>query len=349
MKLQELTMEALEIPLKVNFQHATASRSQTESVLVTAATAGGNTGRGEGCPRSYVTGENIESCLRFFEANRNKLLTITSLADLQRWLDFHRTAIDANPAACCAVELALLAVLAAEQSVSVEALLGQPELAGEFHYTAVIGAADPRVFAGQLQQYLQYRFTTFKVKLFGRPEVDQANVATLQQYLRGGEQIRADANNLWSESSQAIAYLQQLDFGFTAVEEPLGKGQLAGCRDIARALGIPVILDESFTRLSDFDGLADQPGEWIVNLRVSKMGGILRSLAIAGEARRRGIRLIIGAQVGETSLLTRAALTVANGCRDILLAQEGAFGTRLLEHDLVDPPLEFGVGGILRV
>ena len=64
------------------------------------------------------------------------------------------------------------------------------------------------------------------------------------------------------------------------------------------------------------------------------MGGILRSLAIAEEAKARGIPIIIGAQVGETSILTRAALTVANQYRDILLAQEGAFGTYLLEHDI---------------
>ena len=41
-------------------------------------------------------------------------------------------------------------------------------------------------------------------------------------------------------------------------------------------------------------------------------------------------------------MLTRAALTVANSARDILIAQEGAFGTHLLAHDVIDPPLMFG-------
>ena len=77
------------------------------------------------------------------------------------------------------------------------------------------------------------------------------------------------------------------------------------------------------------------------------MGGILRSLAIAEEAKARGIPIIIGAQVGETSILTRAALTVANQYRDILLAQEGAFGTYLLKQDITDSPLMFGKRGTL--
>jgi len=72
-------------------------------------------------------------------------------------------------------------------------------------------------------------------------------------------------------------------------------------------------------------------------------------LRIVDAARAAGIGLIIGAQVGETSLLTRAALTVAQAARDILVAQEGAFGTLLLEGDVCDPPLMFGRGGVLDV
>jgi len=77
------------------------------------------------------------------------------------------------------------------------------------------------------------------------------------------------------------------------------------------------------------------------------MGGLLRSLAIADRARGAGVGIIVGAQVGETSLLTRAALTVARASGDALVAQEGAFGTFLLERDICEPPLMFGRGGVL--
>ena len=77
------------------------------------------------------------------------------------------------------------------------------------------------------------------------------------------------------------------------------------------------------------------------------MGGLLRSLEIVHAARARGIRVIVGAQVGETSLLTRAALTVATAAGGALVAQEGAFGTHLLQYDVCTPPLMFGDGGTL--
>lgn len=78
-----------------------------------------------------------------------------------------------------------------------------------------------------------------------------------------------------------------------------------------------------------------------------KNGGLIRSLELARAAGQRGLHLIVGAHVGETSVLTRAALSVARSNRTILLAQEGAFGTHLLARDLVERPLMFGVGGVL--
>ncbi len=46
--------------------------------------------------------------------------------------------------------------------------------------------------------------------------------------------------------------------------------------------------------------------------------------------------------------LTRAALTVATAAGDALVAQEGAFGTLLLAHDICEPPLMFGAAGVLN-
>jgi L-alanine-DL-glutamate epimerase-like enolase superfamily enzyme len=109
------------------------------------------------------------------------------------------------------------------------------------------------------------------------------------------------------------------------------------------------VLDESVLRIGQLEALRAKPDYWIVTVRVSKMGGLHRSLAIIESARQSSIGVIVGAQVGETSLLTRAALTVARAAGDALIAQEGAFGTRLLTRDVCDPPLMFGDGGVLDV
>ena len=49
----------------------------------------------------------------------------------------------------------------------------------------------------------------------------------------------------------------------------------------------------------------------------------------------------------DLAYMTRVALSVAQAAGDRLIAQEGAFGTHLLQHDVCTPPLLFGAGGTL--
>lgn len=348
MKLTSLTMEELNIPFKMQFQHSSAARYSTEAVLVTAKTIEGAQGLGEGCPRSYVTSETLATVQEFFAAHHNKFLKIGSLEALRVWIDSNVAEIDKNPAAFCAVELALLDVLAKEAGQSVEALLALPELTGEFQYTGVLGIKNPEHFRAQLQQYLDLGFRDFKVKVFGESAIDQTNTETLKACGHDDIRVRLDANNLWSSPSEVIEYIRDLNFPIFAVEEPLGSFDYDGCRAVFEQLETAVILDESFTREEMFQHIQGSPAPWIVNLRISKMGGLIRSLAVAARARNLNIPIIIGAQVGETSILTRAALTIANAYRDNLIAQEGAYGTHLLENDVIDPPIMFGQRGILN-
>ena len=134
-----LTIKKLEIPFKQAFAHATATRSCTESILVTAKSSKGVIGVGEGCPRKYVTGETIETTTSFFYSHREAWEQFRSLEDLKAWMTTNRQRIDMNPASWCAVELALLDRWGQEHGQSIEAFLNLQELIGKFQYSAVLG------------------------------------------------------------------------------------------------------------------------------------------------------------------------------------------------------------------
>lgn len=347
MKISSFHLTPLEIPFNHTVAHASASRSVTESVLVTVHSAEGLVGVGEGCPRRYVTGESVESVRAFVEAHWHTWEQCSTLNDLQRWAASHEALIDRNPAAWCAVETACLDLLGREAGCPIESLLCLPSLAGAFRYSAVLGTDNPGTFQKQLSHYLALGFTDFKVKVTGNFAVDRHKIDRLKEAPGAGLRIRLDANNLWTTPREASDYVSQLGYPFSAIEEPLQVGDNEGCRTLSRELGLPIILDESVLRVGQFRSIQDTPSCWIVNLRVSKMGGLLRSLAVAERAKEVGIPIIIGAQVGETSILTRVALTVASAYRDRLAAQEGAFGTYLLEREICRPVLMFGKGGWL--
>ena len=346
--INRIQFSELKIPFKVAFRHASAERSETETVWIDTTASDGTAGRGESCPREYVTGETMATARAFVEKHEIDVRReITSLATLRAWAASHIKTIDANPAAWCAMELALLDLLGKQAGAPVEALLSMPILSGAFRYTAVLGDASPDAFRAMAERYRKMGFTDFKVKLSHDSERDRQKLSVFESW--PSVRVRADANNLWRNADDAIAAVQSLGFRFFAIEEPIGKNRHSELSELSRALDCPVILDESCTRREDLTRLNDPATQWLINVRVSKMGGIIRALEVVEAARARGIRVIVGAQVGETSLLTRAALTVARAAGASLVAQEGAFGTFLLERDICDPPLMFGAGGVLDV
>jgi L-Ala-D/L-Glu epimerase len=346
----KLVLNQITIPFRMKFRHASAERAETSSLWVEAISESGLIGYGESCPRSYVTGETIASAQVFFSQYQNTIChEISNLSALRTWAIKHQNELNANPAAWCAIELAILDLLAKQEKKSIEHFLNLPALHDNFQYSAVLGDAGIDTFKLNAEQYFQQGFTDFKLKLSGKIERDKDKMAVMRQHANKLLRVRVDANNLWKNASEAIKFLRALNYPFFAVEEPLQPNTYSELALIAQALNCKIILDESFLRVEQFANLQNSSQHWLINLRISKMGGLLRSLAIIESARKLGIGLIIGAQVGETSLLTRAGLTAALAASDILIAQEGAFGTHLLESDICSPPLMFAKAGLLNV
>ena len=345
--MSTLRFARLAIPFRQRFRHSSAERAETEAIWVEAS-RGVHRGVGEGCPREYVTGESVASARRFLmEHQRSWETSFDTLEDLAAWVYTHEPVIDSNPAAWCAVELAYLDLFGRQRGESVEHILSLPPCQGAFRYTAVVGDTDGDTFNQLVARYREMGFSDFKLKLSGHLDRDLEKISLLKGHGVSECKVRVDANNLWTDTAEAIDHLSAMDVPFWGIEEPLALGGLDPLRAISRETGCRIILDESFFRTAQLESVASDPDTWILNVRVSKMGGILRSLAVLAGAAERDLPVIIGAHVGETSLLTRAGLLVAHAAGESLAGQEGAFGTLLLAEDVCDPPLMFGMDGVL--
>lgn len=346
MRLKSITVTELKIPFKSSFKHASAERSVTGAVIAIAESCDGIVGYGEGCPREYVTGESIASCKAFIAQYSGSILKLHSVESIISWVAQNDELINRNPAAWCAVETALLDLLGKSSAVSIDKLLGLPDIRDPLSYAAVLGVSQAKAFDAQLAQYVCLRMKDFKIKVSGDRKADSRNIKAVQAAVPVAR-IRIDANNLWSSADEAYEHISALNAQLWAIEEPLAANQYASSKQVGDRLNCKVILDESFQRTEQFQHVESNPSFWIPNIRISKMGGLIRSLLDAKRCRELGMRIIIGSQVGETSLLTRVALSLANANRDILESQEGAFGTYLLERDVTSAPLMFSKDGVL--
>jgi len=328
------------VPFRAAFSHASATRSRAENLLVRVEDAEGRAGLGEGCPRAYVTGETPAAAAAAVVRWRPDLLRIDGVDSLRAWLEGRREEIDRAPSAGCAVELALLDLFARQAEIPVEDLLGWPRLERPLTVTAIYGRAPTPVFLLQHARFIAAGMVDAKLKLSGREASDGRRAARLAR--RG--RVRLDANNLWPDAARALAGLEGAAPHAWAVEEPVRPRDWAGLARVGRESGLAVILDESFAGPRDLDQM-DAEVRYLVNLRLSHLGGLLRTLEAFEAARARGVDVILGAHVGETSLLARAGLAVAAVAGVHLAGYEGAYGTWLLKRDPAVPSLTFGRDG----
>ena len=146
----------------------------------------GLVGYGEGCPRPYVTGETLDHCERFFNRHSEQVSTdVRDLPSLKAYRKDHEMDIAANPAAWCAIELALLDLIARMQQVPVERLLGLPDLSGSFRYTGVLGVDAPEAFARKLQAHRSLGMHDYKLKWNADNASSRARLEQIQSAVPG--------------------------------------------------------------------------------------------------------------------------------------------------------------------
>jgi len=352
--LRNIRIDALplRVHLKTKFRHAGADRTDGESIWVR---AGRNEifGYGEGCPRSYVAGDDLDSSLamireRFVSGDQ----IFTSFDDMVGFAQNNKDLIDHFPSAWCALEMALLDLFARERNQSVESFLGLGSVERKGRYSAVLGDDRTWRYTYLTDQYMIRGMTDFKVKVNGKLEKDQKKLDIIAHLAAdhglGKLRIRLDANNLWAgRADEAITHITALKGDFFAVEEPVGAGDVEGMSLVSTETGLAIILDESLLTMENLDRFNGVQGNYIVNVKISRVGGLMRALALIEALKKRGMKIIVSCHVGETSLLTRAALIAAAAAGDHLIALEGAFGDYLVEWEPVKPMLRFGHRGSL--
>jgi L-alanine-DL-glutamate epimerase-like enolase superfamily enzyme len=214
----------IKIPLKQTFKHASANHMSSDSIIVEIV-RNNISGLGEGCPRPFISGETPETALKWISEHRAEMETITDFEKLKTWTGENSPIIDKNPAAWCAVELALLDLFAKERKCPVETLLYGPISSEIFQYTAVLGDNPGPLFRKTLFKYLIAKFSDFKIKINGTfsdsKKIDE--LKRLSRFMgRHLPRLRLDANNVWKNNlDKACEHLAGIDYPLFAVEEPL--------------------------------------------------------------------------------------------------------------------------------
>ena len=347
MWLKKIDLYLLQIQLCMPIKHYLAERTHSENLVVKVVTDSGVVGFGEGIARQYVTGEVMEASLRFLQDHLIPQLNgfhpsgpsdlIEALAELLS--EDNRAQA---PAACCALELAILDAAGKTWSQSVAQMLGggdQPLI-----YSAVIPMMSPPSFHRLLHLIRDMEMSFVKIKVGNERDTE---VLSLAREILGHEvDLRVDANGAWSSEEAQKRIAAMMAYGISAVEQPVPKEDIQGLKRVSEQVEIPIIADESLCLERDAKKLTSLDACQVFNLRLSKCGGILAANRLYEIARKKEIAAQLGCQVGETGILSAAGRQLASSRK--LLYLEGSYSSYLLQDDIVNEPVEFGPGGVAQ-
>ena len=354
MRINGATIFCLRIPFVEAFRHSTSARSFSDSIVLRVTAEDGTVGYGEGVARPYVTGETVKSLVSHianrlwpavaranFSAISRSHDPLSALSSINESLPDHSTdGVIAWHGARTAIELALVDCLLRSEGLSLGEIL--PAKRSSVTYSGVITAGSMEAAVKHARYFKLFGLKDLKIKIDRVNPVER--VAAIRRTVGAETSLRVDANGAYDLVTATRVLSALNEFGVDAAEQPIGRCHPNDLARLRESSPIPIMADESLVTLEDAGALIDAHACDYFNLRVSKCGGIIRTLQIAALANSAGVRLQLGSHVGETAILSAAGRSLAAHLDHVEFV-EGSYGKLMLAEDISQDSVVFGYAG----
>jgi len=310
----------LSVPLREPFVIASGRIDVTRAVLVRATLedeAGHRAvGLGEAAALPPVTHEDQPELLELIGRAARALAGIT-LASLPEAAAKLEETVPDSAVARAGLEGAVLDAWARLCGTSVACLLGAPVGTPLPVLTTdiTLPITAPAAMTALALRHRAAGFTCFKVKVGRDWRADRESLRAVAAAVPDAH-FRLDANGGFT-SRDALALLDATaEAGLTVecYEQPCAREDLDGMAEVTARSSVPVVADESFRGEADLQAIIAHRAAHAVNLKLVKLGGLLKAVTLARTARAAGLRLMAGAMVEtRVGLLAMAHVVAALG------------------------------------
>jgi len=260
------------------------------STLVRVTTRDGAEGFGEVCPlgSTYLPafGEGARVAIREL-APALIGADATNLADVHRRLDDR---LKGHEYAKSALDVACWDAFGRLVGKPVAALLGGV-LQRELPLYVAIPLGTPASMAAFVARERSGGIRNFQAKLGAEPAEDAQRVAAILAATGPGDAVIGDANGAWRRQDAIIAARLFEGFERFRLEQPCPT--LEECLAVRRLSTLPMVLDEVIVDLPTLVRAAGLDAMDQINLKISRVGGLLPARLMRDVAVRLGIRLMI--------------------------------------------------------
>lgn len=289
-KITHTTIYRFSIPMEP-FAIATGTMDYAQNVLVRIHTDSGQVGLGEYSAFPMIVGETQDTCLVLAKEfarlwkGQNPLDISSRLAELDTFIAGNRTIKSAS-------DMASHDLAAKHAGLPLYQFLGGKRRAITTDIT--LGISTPEDMAAKAVQLKDNGATTLKVKVGKTPEADIARIRAIREAVGPAMEIRVDANQGWT-FAQAVEALSGLaPYGIEFCEQPMRTYNDHLLPALRSQVAVRIMADESVYTHHDAERLCREQACDLINIKLSKSGGIQEALRIQSTAAAHGIPCMIG-------------------------------------------------------
>jgi L-alanine-DL-glutamate epimerase-like enolase superfamily enzyme len=291
MKITELSAYRVELPLHEGSYEWSGGNSVTvfDSTIVAIKTDEGLNGYGEVCPLgpAYLPAYAAGARTGIAELAPHLLgMDPTQLGVINQRMD---QAMRGHPYVKSAIDMACWDVLGKASGLSVATLLGGT-YGDDFALYRAISQDAPPAMAESIAKYRAEGYTKFQLKVGGAPDTDIERITTCALHLQTGDVLIADANTGWKQH-EALRIAHAVRDVDVYIEQPCMSYE--ECLTVRQHTNRPFVLDEVIDGLSMVLRTVSDHAADVINLKISKVGGLTKARQIRDLCVASGIALTI--------------------------------------------------------
>jgi muconate cycloisomerase len=154
---------------------------------------------------------------------------------------------------------------------------------------------EPKAMAEYALERVREGHRTVKVKVGNDPATDVEAVQRVREAIGTEVRLRVDANMAWSSAKEAIRLIRAMEpSNLELVEQPLPPRELDAMAEVRRAVGVPLMADESVRTVADAMEVIRRGAADIANVYVTEAGGLLNASRIFTLCGAAGMPCMIG-------------------------------------------------------
>ncbi len=316
MKITNVRLGLISVPLRTPFKTALRSVNSVEDVIVEIHTDTGAVGYGEAPPTGAITGDTTGAIIGAIQDHISRVIIGREVDDFESLLQSVQKAVVHNSSAKAAVDMALWDLYGQLYTIPVYKLLGGDRT--EIVTDITISVNDPQTMAEDACKAVARGYDCLKMKVGIDPALDVARLSAVRQAVGKDVIIRIDANQAW-QPKQAVKLLNQMQeqgLDIELVEQPVKARDLDGLKYVTERSYVPVLADESVFSPEDAMTIMKMGAADLINIKLMKCGGIYNALKIASAAEVFGVECMIGCML-EAKISVNAAVHLASAKRII--------------------------------